>query len=136
MTGPITASENWEMNRKHVFAVNGEADFLGLLAHFLQDENFNVTTTNYVPKTFDMINVLLPDLLILDLDLRRQAPWELLERLHLEAGTRGIPVLVTSTDRRLLDRASAEAARYGNQRSLQKPLDLAELVDAVTALTA
>jgi CheY-like chemotaxis protein len=83
-----------------------------------------------------MIDALRPDVVILDLDLRHQAPWDLLERLHSEVATRGIPILVTSTDRRLLDRVAADFDRLGGQRFLEKPLDLAALVDAVKELTA
>jgi CheY-like chemotaxis protein len=66
----------------------------------VQDQRFNVTTTTYVPWTFDQIAALHPDLLIVDLALRRQAGWELLERLQVEGLTRLIPVVVTSTETR------------------------------------
>ena len=69
-------------------------------------ERFNVTTTNYVPLTFDQIAVAKPDLLVIGLVWGEIAGWELLERLHSEAVTLGIPVILTSTNQKLLDRGA------------------------------
>jgi hypothetical protein len=44
--------------------------------------------------------------------------------LEADADTAGIPVLVISTDPKLLADAEAHAARYGAHRYLAKPLDL------------
>ena len=123
--------ERRQMGRKHVLAVNDEPEFLDVVRQLLQDERYNVTTTNYVPRTFDLIAALAPDLLVVDLVVGRRAGWALLERLHAEAATRGIPVVVTSTDPRLLDRAQADAARYGAHPVLAKPLDVEALLAAI-----
>jgi CheY-like chemotaxis protein len=87
----------------------------------VQDQRFNVTTTTYVPRTFDQIAALQPDLLIVDLALRRQAGWELLVRLQVEGLTRLIPVVVTSTDPMLLRRADAQRERFGGDHYMVKP---------------
>ena len=63
-----------------------------------------------------------------------QAGWDLLDRLQGEAGTRGIPVIVTSTDPKLLDRADADAARSVSQRLVAKPFDIDALLGAVEEL--
>ena len=62
-----------------------------------------------------------PDALIVDIVVGQRAGWELLEQINAEATTTGIPVLIVSTDPRLLDRAQDQAARYGNHRYLIKP---------------
>ena len=118
-TGPGVSpgAERRQMGRKHVFVVNGSPAFLDVVRELLQDERYNVTTTNYVPHTFDQIASLAPDLLLVDLATGRRAGWELLERLHAEAATRRVPVLVTSTDPHLLVEAEATAARYGGTAS-------------------
>jgi DNA-binding response OmpR family regulator len=110
--------------RKHVFAINGEPEFLNIIRELFQDERYNVTTTNYVPTSFDQIAALQPDVLIVDVVVGQQAGWELLERLHDEAATTGIPVLVTSTSEHLLQTAQEQAARYGTHRYLGKPFHL------------
>lgn len=127
-------AERRQMGRKHVFVVNGAPEFLNFVRELLQDEEYNVTTTNYVPETFDQIAVLAPDLLIIDLVVGIQAGWDLLDRLQAEAGTRGIPVIITSTAPNLLERAEADPGRYGGQRLVAKPFDIGVLLRAVEEL--
>ncbi len=110
--------------RKHVFAINGSPDFLNLIRDLFQEEGYNVTTTNFVPNSFEQIEALQPDALIIDIAIGQEAGWELLKQLGADADTAGIPALVVSTDPRLLARAEAHAARYGTHRFLAKPLDL------------
>jgi len=107
---------------------------LDLIRELLQDEQYNVTTTNYVAKTFDLIACLQPSLLIVDLVIGEVAGWELLGRLQHEAITRGIPVIATSTMQRLLDRAGADQERYGCNQYLVKPFDLDDLIDTIQRL--
>ena len=57
--------------------------------------------------------------------------WELLERQHADAATIGISVLVLSTGPRLLDKARAQAERYGAYHYLGKPVNLHDMLAAV-----
>ena len=122
------------MGRKHIFIVNGSVDLLNILRELLQDESYNVTTTNFVPETFDHITALDPNLIIIDLALRSRAGWDLLERMHGEALTLGIPVIVTSTEPELLERARSQTSRYGGQRFIGKPFDIDDVLTAVEEL--
>ena len=117
-----------QIERKHVFAINGSPDFLNVVRDLFQDEGYNVTTTNYVPTSFDQIATAQPNALIVDIVVGQQAGWELLEQLGADADTAGIPVLVVSTDPRLLTRARDQAARYGAHRYLEKPFDVEALL--------
>jgi len=45
----MASDEQTHMDRDHIFAVNGSADFLDILRDLFQEEDFNVTTTNFVP---------------------------------------------------------------------------------------
>jgi DNA-binding response OmpR family regulator len=114
--------------RKHIFVINGAPEFLNLMRDVFQDERFNVTTTNFVPRSFEQIAGTQPDALIVDVVVGQQAGWELLEQLHAAAETTGIPVLVVSTNPHLLEKAQEQAERYGSHRYLGKPFDLDELV--------
>lgn len=127
-------AEGRQMDRKHVFAINHAPEFLDVVRTLLQDEEYKVTTTNFVPRTFDQIAALEPDLLLIDLATSEQAGWDLLERLHTEAATRRIPVLVTSTDLRLLDRVQADVQRYGGQQFMAKPMDRDDLLESIRVL--
>ena len=114
--------------RKHIFAINGAPEFLNLVRELFQEEDYNVTTTNFVPNSFDQIQALQPDALIVDIVIGQSAGWDLLEQLHEGAATTGIPVLVLSTDPRLLERAREQADRYGTHRYLDKPFELEALL--------
>jgi CheY-like chemotaxis protein len=128
MSQRMSAAEHQQRGRKHVFVVNGEPDFLNLMRELLQDEDFNVTTTNYVPETFQTIEVLAPDLIVADLVVGQRAGWELLEQLRAGAATRGIPVILASTDPKLLERAEADTERYGEHESFVKPFSVERVV--------
>jgi len=127
--------EERNQQRTHVFAINSSVEFLNVVRELLQEEGYAVTTTNYVPDTFEGIAALHPDVLVVDVAVGQQAGWELLERLHQGAETRGIPVVVISTDPQLLDRARDQAARYGQHRYLEKPFAFDALLAAVRELT-
>jgi DNA-binding response OmpR family regulator len=127
-------AERARMARRHIFILDAEPTILELVRALLEEEHYNVTSSNYVASTRAMIAVLQPDLVILDLVWGQQAGWELLEGLAHEASTAGVPVLITSTDRRLLDEAAANPERYGTHRDLIKPFDVEDLVRTVREL--
>ncbi len=114
--------------RKHILAINGAPEFLNIVRDLFQEEGYNVTTTNFVPTSFEQIATAHPDALIVDVVVGERAGWELLEQLHASAATTGIPVLVLSTSPRLLAEAQEQAARYGTHRYLDKPFDLEALL--------
>jgi len=132
VTSPLDLPEvRTQEGRKHIFVINGVPEFLNLMRDVFQDERYNVTTTNFVPNSFDQIAALQPDALIVDIVVGQQAGWELLERLYTGVSTTGIPVLVVSTDPRLLEKAQEQAARFGTHHYLVKPFDLDELLAAI-----
>ena len=117
--------------RKHIFAINGAPEFLNIVRELFQEEDYNVTTTNFVPNSFDQIAAVQPDALIVDIVIGQSAGWELLEQLHAAAATAGIPVLVLSTSPQLLQKAQEQAERYGTHRYLDKPFELKALLDHI-----
>jgi CheY-like chemotaxis protein len=124
-----------QMGRRHIFIVNRDPAFLELARTLLQDEEgYSVTTTNFIRETFDQIVALEPSLLIIDLTIGEHAGWDLLDRLQDETITRKIPVIVASTDPRLLDHAKANQHRYAGDCFLAKPLDIFELHDSIHSL--
>jgi CheY-like chemotaxis protein len=129
--GVADAAERAQRARKHICCVNGSSVFLDVVRELLEDERYNITTTNFVPLTFDQIAVLQPDLLIIDVVVGIQAGWDLLEQLRDAAALRGIPVIVTSTSQALLERAEALAAPNGAKHYLAMPFDLDVLLGMV-----
>ena len=132
--GEGTVETRSQGERKHIFAINGSPDFLNIVRDLFQEEDYNVTTTNYVPTSFDQIATARPDALIVDVVVGEQAGWELLEQLNADAETAGIPVLVLSTSPRLLQRAQEQAGRYGTHRYLDKPFDVEALLSQIQAM--
>jgi DNA-binding response OmpR family regulator len=128
------AREHGAMGRKHIFAVNGDPDFLNLLRILFQRAEYAVTTTNFVPNTFEQIAALAPDLLLVDLVWADRAGWALLARLRAEARTRGIPVVVVSTTPAYLERVKADPDRYGGDITLAKPFGVDDILAAVRRL--
>lgn len=126
--------EQTRMDRRHIFVVNRSPDFLDVLRELFQQEQYNVTTTNFVPETFKQIQALKPSLLIADLAVGQQAGWVLLKRLETEASEQDIPTIVVSTSPRLLDTAKENPDRFAGRRFLQKPFDLDDLLKAAEEL--
>jgi CheY-like chemotaxis protein len=122
------------MARKHVYVVNGSPAFLDVVRELLQDEHYNVTTTNFVPRSFETIEAAQPSLLIIDLVLGEEAGWDLLAQLRRAVSTRAIPVLLVSTTPRLLDEARSRHEEFGGDRHLSKPFDLDDLLSEISAL--
>jgi CheY-like chemotaxis protein len=131
-TNPV--QERVQAQRKHILGVNGHPPFLELLRVVLQNEQFNVTTTNYVPKTFELIALLQPDLVIVDLVVHQLAGWELLHQLNQDLVTQGIPLLLTSTEPKLLDKAKEAALQYGEHPVLACPFEVADLLKSIDIL--
>ena len=126
--GEAAVEDRSQEGRKHIFAINGSPEFLNIIRELFQEEDYNVTTTNFVPNSFDQIVALKPDALIVDIVIGQSAGWELLEQLHAGAETTGIPVLVLSTSPHLLEQAQEQVARYGNHRYMDKPFSLDALL--------
>jgi len=116
---------------RHLFALTGDDLFLDLLREVPEEEGYRVTATPFAPVMFDRIANSPPALLLLDLAVGERAGWALLARLHDEAATRQIPVVVVSTQRDYLARAWEDVARYGSQSVLAMPFDIDDLLALV-----
>jgi DNA-binding response OmpR family regulator len=123
-----------QMRRQHAFVINGSVEFLDVVRELLQEERYNVTTTNFVPRTFHQIATARPSLLVVDLAHGEQAWWNLLAEIRQQAATAHIPVILVSTSKQYLDRAAAERALWGGDRCLLKPFNLEELLGTIREL--
>ena len=126
--------ERRQMSRKHVFCINGSSTFLEFVRMLLEEECYNVTTTNFLPETFVQIAAVNPDLLILDLQVGKQACWDLLDRISQDALTCDIPVVVCSTNKSLLDRARDDGRADHPTRYIIKPFNIEEMLSSVHEL--
>jgi CheY-like chemotaxis protein len=136
MDGTIAPDANHRQSqRKHILAVSHNPEFLDVVRVLLQGETYNVTTTNYVPRTWAQIAALQPSLLLIGLNpVHPQDGLELLEHLHHEGVTHTIPIVVTSTDHHLLQRIEREKDYFGGDRFMVIALDIDELLEAIRTL--
>jgi CheY-like chemotaxis protein len=134
MGAPEEIHEARQMARQHIFVVNHDPEFLEVIRILLQDDQYNVTTTNYAPRTWEQIAALKPSLLLIDLSPRSQVGWELLERVRDAASTSGIPIIVSSTDSRIIERVKQDPARYGVNAVIDKPFEVDVLLGAIYTL--
>ena len=123
-----------QMARQHVYVVNGAPEFLDIIREFLQEESYNVTTTNFLPRSFSMIEAANPSLLIIDLVLGEKAGWDLLVQLRAAVSTRDIPVILVSTTPALLQEARDKHREFGGDEYLLKPFDLDDLLQLIDNL--
>lgn len=123
-----------QMARQHIYVMNGSPEFLDIIRALLQDEQYNVTTTNFIPNSFRTIETAQPSLLIIDLIVGEQAGWDLLGRLRVSVSTREIPVILVSTTPRLLDEAREQHEIFGGDHYLVKPFDLEDLLRLIGEL--
>ncbi len=128
------AEEQRQLQRSHIFVVNSSPPFLDLMRDLLQEECYNVTTTTFVPQTFEQIEALEPHLIMVDVMVGQEAGWELLQQLQTDVVTRNIPVIVTSTNPHLLERAEGDQDRYAGRSWMAKPFDLDHLLTTVEDL--
>ena len=105
-----------------------------MVRELLQGEHYNVTTTNFVPNTFDQIAALGPELLIIDLVVGLRAGPDLVTRLAGAAATQRIPIILVSTTWHLLDEAEGIAPVGSEYRYLVKPFDIDDLLRTVDEL--
>jgi len=116
--------------RKHIFVVNDSAAFLELMWELLA-EQYTVTTMRVSLQAVDQAVTLRPDLILVDLVIGDNAGWDVLESLRAGAATSDIPIVVLSTDPRLIARARDNIDRYGGNAFVTKPFDLVVLLDVI-----
>ena len=127
-------ADHSQARRPHVFVIDASPDFLTLARDLLEEEGYAVTTTRDRGDAFDQAAAWHPDGILLDLVPGEPEGWELLVRLHADATTATIPVLVLSTSEALLAQAQAQADHLGGNAYFRKPFDLEELLQTLQDL--
>lgn len=112
---------------KKILVVDDEQDILEFLREILEEEGYNVVTTDdgvYVEKlqTHD-----LPDLILLDILLSGKDGRELVRYLKTQKETRNIPIIMISAH----PTARESALASGADLFFAKPFDLTNLLDTI-----
>ena len=118
--------------RKHILIVDDYADALDIWAIYLQSMGYRVSTAADGLSAVAQAEELLPDLIVLDLELPGLTGFEVAQRLRATLGTRAIPLIAATgySHARQLDMAR----QSGFDAVVVKPCDPDLLVQEIERL--
>jgi CheY-like chemotaxis protein len=119
--------------RKHLMVVEDEAAIRELVATWLRDEGFVVTTAGNGAEAVAQLRDVRPDAIVLDLMMPIMDGWAFAEACHRLIAPARIPILVVSAAYGL-PQAAERLRPYGVRACLAKPFDLDVLTATVRAL--
>jgi PAS domain S-box-containing protein len=119
----------------HVLAVDDEADALTLVSELLRTAGATVTTARSAAEAMAHLQSAVPHVLLADIGMPQLDGFQFLEqvRQHPNVAVRRVPAAALTAYARSEDRV--RALRAGFQMHLAKPIDPAELVATVAALS-
>ena len=120
-------------DRKHLLVVEDEANIRELVAAWLRDEGFTVTTAANGAEAMEHLRVVRPDAIVLDLMMPIMDGWAFAEACHRLALPVRIPILVVSAAYGL-PQAAERLRPFGVRACLAKPFDLDVLTATVRRL--
>lgn len=121
------------MGMKRVIVVDHDQATAELIAEFLRSEGFVPLCYPEWPISLACIDNARADLLILDLGLGHPTgALDLLGQLRRQQGTQALPVIVNTTDERMLEQLAGALHQLGCA-SLVKPFDLDEFLALIGA---
>jgi len=128
----MTMYEQTGPNHKRVMVVDSDVETTALIAELLKSEGFAPLCFPNWLLSVASIEQAQANLLILELGLGDPGPaLELLGELRRNCRTRGLPVIVDSTDNRLLDRLAKPLYELGCV-VLAKPFDLDDFFSSIS----
>ena len=118
--------------RKHILIVDDYPDALDIWALYLRSLGYQVSTAGDGEMALAQAERLLPDLIVLDLELPRLSGFEVAERLRANPDTSSIPLIAATgySHVKQLDRAR----NVGFDQIVIKPCDPDMLVDEIERL--
>jgi two-component system, cell cycle response regulator DivK len=120
------------MSSKHILIVDDYPDALDIWAIFLQSLGYRVSTASDGASAITLAEQLLPDLVVLDLELPRVSGFDVARRLRANPETCDIPLIAATgySHLRQLDRAR----EVGFDQIVIKPCDPDFLVEEIERL--
>lgn len=122
--------------RKRILIAEDEPEIASLMAYNLDQAGYDIAVADDGAAALASLDVLRPDLLILDLLLPLRSGWQILRHMRACGGSRlsRVPVVVVTA--LACDRLARELSQSGAQRLLGKPFSVAQLLSAVAELLA
>ncbi|MGH7811973.1 MAG: response regulator [Candidatus Binatia bacterium] len=115
-----------------ILCVEDNQDNLFMLQRRLTRVGFDVTISTDGAESVEWAKTLLPDLIVMDLNLPKLDGWEATRRLKNQPETKHIPIIVLTADSTQKARAAALAA--GCDEFELKPIDFQGLVEKIHSL--
>jgi CheY-like chemotaxis protein len=115
-----------------ILCVEDNQDNLFMLQRRLTRAGFDVTISTDGAQSVEWAKTLLPDLIVMDLNLPKVDGWEATRRLKNQPETKHIPIIVLTADSTQKSRADALAA--GCDEFELKPIDFQGLVGKIQSL--
>jgi CheY-like chemotaxis protein len=117
---------------KHILIVDDYPDALDIWALYLRSMGYRVSTANDGATAIEQAERLLPDLIVLDLELPRISGFEVAQHLRANPNTRAIPLIAATgySHIRQLDRAR----EAGFDQIVVKPCDPDLLIEEIERL--
>jgi PAS domain S-box-containing protein len=130
--GPSVAS----LDGVYVLAIDDDPDALTLLREIMEGAGARVSTVDSAANALDQLEAAAPDIIVADIGLPIMDGFEFIRRVRTlpDSRLRQIPAAALTAYARSEDRV--RALRSGFQTHLAKPVDPAELIAALAALTA
>ncbi len=121
-----------EMKLRKILLVDDEAGFAELLRDLLRMDDYEVEVANDGVEGVEKVQTFKPDVIISDIVMPRMSGFEMFKKLKSSTETASIPFLFITgfQDERVL----AEARKIGVFGILQKPIDLEQIENRVSAL--
>ena len=132
-SAPAVERTRTREERKHLLVVEDEATIRELVATWLRDEGFVVTTASNGAEAIAQLRDVRPDAIVLDLMMPVMDGWAFAEASHRLLAPARIPILVVSAAHGLPQTAE-RLRQYGVRACLAKPFDLDVLSATIRAL--
>jgi len=127
-------SERGRVAMTKILCVEDNAENLFMLQRRLTRVGFEVTITTDGAQSVEWAKTLLPDLIVMDLNLPKLDGWEATRRLKNQPETKHIPIIVLTADSTQKSRDKALAA--GCDEFELKPIDFQGLVGKIRSLVS
>lgn len=119
------------MTTTRILVINNSNDILSLFQKILESDDCKIFLQLFLNSDLRDVRRIQPDLIILDYYVGREGVgWEFLQLLKMEESTAEIPVLICTTEVKLVHEIAAYLATK-RVSILRKPFERRDLVDAV-----
>ncbi len=121
------------MDKKRILIIDDDQNVIRSIKDLLEQWEYEIFFSNDGDSGFDKINLVKPDLILLDLVLPEQSGFKVAQKIKASPKFSSIPIIAISLKTEDIDKHIA--VKSGISDYLEKPLDLDKLLNCVKNLT-